>query len=165
DVHDLGDAEVHGHACQCVGVMTSQACTAAQEVDRVAERDAKRLVQIAMHADGHPVRVVFRERPLPARLLLKVNLDTHLAHAGLEGGNFTSFRWTSMSRNLIWPSGNSSGSAPVLSAPGLLRLAPQSSGVMVRNRMASMSPGLAPLTPTGPMIECGPLPGFSTRHW
>src|SRR6266850_1456308 len=30
--------------------------------------------------------IVSRERPLPARLLLKVNLDTHLAHAGLEGG-------------------------------------------------------------------------------
>ena len=54
---------------------------------------------------------------------------------------------------------------PVAVPDALHSQAGQSSGVMVRNRMASMSPGLAPLTPTGPMIECGPLPGFSTRHW
>jgi len=31
--------------------------------------------------------------------------------------------------------------------------------------MLSMSPGWAPLTATGPMIECGPRPGLSRRNW
>src|SRR5207247_6349374 len=45
-----------------------------------------RLAEVPVHAEGDPVRVCLRERPVPARALMAVHLYPHLAHPGLQRG-------------------------------------------------------------------------------
>ena len=63
------------------------------------------------------------------------------------------------------PSGISDASAPIVgkSLPGRLKLTANGFGSMRRMRTSSTSPGSAPFTKIGPVIECGPPPGFALR--
>ena len=63
------------------------------------------------------------------------------------------------------PSGISGASAPIVgkSLPGRLKLIPKALGTIFRMRISMTSPGSAPLTQIGPVIEWGPPPGLARR--
>ena len=68
-------------------------------------------------------------------------------------------------KNLMKPSGISDASAPMVgkSLPGRLKLTAKGFGSILRMRTSSTSPGSAPFTKIGPVIECGPPPGLALR--
>jgi hypothetical protein len=81
----------------------------------------------------------------------------------MPGLNSVVRRCRSSVKNLMKPSGISEASAPMVgnSLPGRLKLTAKGFGSILRMRISSTSPGSAPLTKIGPVIECGPPPGFA----
>jgi hypothetical protein len=69
--------------------------------------------------------------------------------------NFAVRVFQSMSKYCTWPSGYSGARAPMVgkSLPGKLKFVPTFLGTILRMRISSTSPGIAPLTKTGPVSE------------